>query len=406
MPREAKPAGTEKSDHLDIPGTELTSSEQSTLDEGQDQLAKIDQGAEPAPMAEPEPAPPAPVEPARAEGAPPPPEEPPLSQHDKFLAELKDADPETLRQRLSEMYRGDIGQRGALARQTQKIRDREAELDRVTSENARIRAENAALAAGLATAAAREPEPPPPAPKILIKTDDEGRQYIENADLAALLPKPQPVPVPQPTVDPGHLAYQRDIGRIAAQSPEHRATVERIESARVFMRDGIIRAATEGGHRLENAEDTIRIARAYGLDKQLEDHWPGVAPEDLMDVFTGGRLAERVITDIARKWYPQGLSDPNGPPRPELWPDGVRPAAATELAPARAAGGGGPAPGGAPRLPLANKPRTLSASGGVRQDPSSSMERFLTTQTDKLLKSHSAELEKLAEDAIKELEAS
>ncbi len=405
MPREAKPAGTEKSDQLDIPGTELTSSEQSTLDEGQDQLAKIDQGAAlPAPEAPP--VSPGPADPPSVEGAAAPPEEPPLSQHDKFLAELKDADPETLRQRLVEMHKGDVGQRGALARQTQKIRDRDADLERVTSENARIRAENAALAAGLATAAAREPEPPPPAPKILIKTDEEGRQYIENADLAALLPKPQPVPVPQPAVDPSHLAYQRDIGRIAAQSPEHRATVERIESARVFMRDGIMAAATQYGHRLENAEDTIRIARAYGLDKQLEQHWPGVAPEDLMDVFTGGRLAERVITDIARKWYPQGLSDPNAAPRPQLWPDGAAPAGAADLAPARAVSGGGPAPGGAPRLPLANKPRTLSASGGVRQDPSSSMERFLSTQTDKLLKSHSAELEKLTDEAIKELEAS
>lgn len=376
--------------------TKLSTEELALLDEGRDV---------PAPSAAPEPPAPRPEpasEPARADApAEPEPEaEPTLSERDRFLTEIRELDPDALRERLADMHKQSVGMRGAIAREKQKTRDLSSAHESLRAEFNNFR--STFQAPPPQPAAPPEPEAPPALP---IKQDEQGRYYIDRSDLAnvvqPMIPKP-PAPDQNTIRD---QAVRRDLAAIGSQSHEHHMTLTRLEQARQFMAEGVKRAAATYGHTLASADDTLRIVQAYGLDQQLAEHWPELETADLMDLMQGGRLAERVVQTFARKWYPTGVPRNGAAPLPELWENGERPAPrATEAAPAQR-GATGPAPGGAPRSVLA-KPRTLGATPGIRPQPASRVDQLLNASVEKLVSKHSAEFEQMADEAIRELETS
>ena len=391
-------------------GTELSAEELALLDEGKDEPAKRDQDEPPTPEPtdppdEPE-TPPAPRLEAEPDGdEPPEKDEPAHSDHDRILNELRALPEADLRERVAKLYKDSVGQRGAIARITQTRRDRELELE-AAREDLRREREQRLVAERLLVNGGQPPAPDAPPrptlPKGLKVERDEDGNYFISADAArdlvqSFVPKP---PEPRPE-DVQAQRLRADFERIAGQDPSFRPTIQRLETARQFLITGLRQAQQQYGHHLRTVEDSQNVARAYGLDRQVEQHWPGVRFEDLIDFAQGGRLSERVVEQFARSWFPEGVREKNGAPRPVLFDGDPAGAPPSNDPPA------GPAPrhtGHSQRLPLGEKPPTMNRRGGLRPEPGSAMNAFLDAKLDDLISKPRTEVEAILGSAIRELE--
>lgn len=405
----SRPSGQAPS-HASEEAFALSTEDQALLDESA--RAGAAEAGEPEPAPEPSPAaPPAPaVPPPSAPDTPredDEPEETPQSLRERFTREWGTADPETLRGKLFEMFQADRGQRRALAKRTADKRDRDAQIEALSGRLSAVEAENQRLRSVPPPPPAAPPTPPPPA-KLAMKRDEDGNLYIDEADLSQLVtrhvPKPEPAkpaaPSAQQTYDE---RWMQEVSQIAAQSPEMRETSSRLLQAREFLKNGITLAQQKYGHVLNSPLDVLTVCSAYGIDTQLQERWPGLEVQDVMDFYMGGRLAERTAMTLARAWFPTGAPRNKDDLVPELWEDGKPPPRGTET-PGRVEAP--VAAGNVRRLPLGGKPRTLSATGSnpapiTRQ---SSMQTFLETHEDKLLGAKASEVSAMADAAIAELE--
>lgn len=351
---------------------------------------------------------------------PPDPDRPRYAQPDRFREELRGLKPEEVIERAVGLSREWHGQRGALARGTQRREELERDLQQ---------ANNAALIAYASTrghlpgqepppAAPDTPPEPKPPPPVEVKQAEDGRWFLDPVAVSSLIPKAPEAP-PPPAPDPGVAArstFNAEMSSMAQEHPTYNATLTVLEQGRMYAERAVKHAAAEKGYRLENWEDTRRVIQSEGIDSALSERFQGLRFQDIQDWVEGGRLARRVVHEHAVKWYPHGvetaapvfpraLAAPGAEP-PEPIP-GTPPAPEPVLAlpvPALAPAFQPPAPV-VSALPMANRPRNMGDRHGVSPEPDSALNRVINGSMDAFIASDPDKFRAMTTAAIRELNA-
>ncbi len=339
----------------------------------------------------------------------------PLSDPEKFKEWVGRLDlQQPAREEILGLYSQYVGQRGAIARSNQQRSEATSEAENLRSvvleSEARRRAAEALLHQVRGAAAPPQPTAEPKKPERLqVERDEEtGEFYIptEHAEkfLKSVSPEPE-TPEPDPAAE-SRTQLQSEIAAIATRDPANARTLDRLELARQFIASGVRSAVAKFGHQLTTEDDTLRVIQAYRLDEQMNEHYPDVEVEDLMDMVHGGRVLERIVRGYSRKWFPGGR--PAGEATglaPDATPEPAVPGSPTEPA-APAPSATPPAATASPALPLPEKPPTMNRRGGVRPEPDSHMNKLFDQTIDQLVRENPEEVERLMQGAIRELESS
>ena len=226
-----------------------------------------------------------------------PPEESEEEGIEGFRARLKGLSADQRSDELVRLFQQHTGQRRALAKSTLRrqeaensassnramLEERERELVRQRSEISRLHA-------------------------IAVS---QGVDLGESIDYGAPQPEePQTFeaersePTPQSELD----NYRNSAEQLLSRDTDNtlRPTIEYLEGARRHLASEITAVIQSEGYRPQTIADTFAIIESAGIQAKLEQVYPGVRAEDLVDIFSGGRLMERVVRQYARDYFPNG----------------------------------------------------------------------------------------------------